>query len=210
MDAQWNLHGEIGTPPQPHAQAPRARANPAVPSSSRTHCPRYPVSLDWRCRMQPEAPAALARTGLVVVACWVLNAPVLLAIRVLWARVGLAVVPPAPLVTAALLSAARASDCRMPPARRRRRQPSRERSISPPPARPLRVRSRSVASGPCPLGCTRHVPCGPCRSPACVWSSCLALRPPCGICRVRVHVLADAAGPRPVRTLIELGRGGLV
>ena len=95
MDAQWNLHGEIGTPPQPHAQASRARANPAVPSSSRTHCPRYPVPLDWWCRMQPEAPAALARTGLVVVACWVLNAPVLLAIRVLWARVGLAVVPPA-------------------------------------------------------------------------------------------------------------------
>ena len=79
--------------------------------------------------MQPEAPAALARTGLVVVACWVLNAPVLLAIRVLWARVGLAVVPPAPLVTAALLSAARASDCRMPPARRRRRQSHSEHVI---------------------------------------------------------------------------------
>ena len=36
--------------------------------------------------MQPEAPAALARTGLVAVACWVLNAPVLLTIRALGTR----------------------------------------------------------------------------------------------------------------------------
>ena len=41
--------------------------------------------------MHPEVPAALARTGLVVVACWVLNAPVLLAIRVLGTCVSLAV-----------------------------------------------------------------------------------------------------------------------
>ena len=44
--------------------------------------------------MQPEVPAALARTGLVVVACWVLNAPVLLAIRVLGTCGPCCVVPP--------------------------------------------------------------------------------------------------------------------
>jgi hypothetical protein len=94
MDAQLILHGDIGTPPQPLAQASRARPNPAAPSSRCAHRPRCPVPLDWRCRMQPEAPAALARTGLVVVACWVLNAPVLLAIRVLGTCGPCCVVPP--------------------------------------------------------------------------------------------------------------------
>ena len=77
--------------------------------------------------MQPEVPAALARTGLVVVACWVLNAPVLLAIRVLGTCGPCCVVPPRRLPSC---EPPAYSDCRMPPARRCRRQPSRERSIS--------------------------------------------------------------------------------
>ena len=68
---------------------------------------------------------------------------------------------------------------------------------------------RSAPSRPVSFSRVRSLPCGPCRSPARVWLSCLALRPPCGICRVRVYVLADAAGPRPVRTLIGLGLGTL-
>ena len=90
--------------------------------SSRVACSLFVVRY-IHVRLQSSSadmPCSFLRVS--TVACWVFNAPVLLAIRVLWARVGFAVVPPAPLVTAALLSAARASDCRMPPARRRRRQ----------------------------------------------------------------------------------------
>jgi hypothetical protein len=117
--------------------------------------------------MQPEAPAVLARTGLVVVTCWVLNAPVLLTIRVLGMCGPCCVVPPRRLPSC---EPPAYSDCRMPPARRCRRQPSRERSISfcaHPPLGPFAsglVQSRPVPamralSFPCP--CLVILSCSP-------------------------------------------------
>ena len=145
--------------------------------------------------MQPEVPAALARTGLVVVACWVLNAPVLLAIRVLGtcgpccvrgaaqtARCPLVSRPPA--LTAACLPLAGAGASHLVSARSRsvpnpRSAPSRPVSLS-------RIRSMSVQLCSCRI--LLRVPCCPCGV------SCCPLHPG-GCCRgplvVRPPVVSD-------------------
>jgi hypothetical protein len=124
--------------------------------------------------MQPEVPAALARTGFVVVACWVLNAPVLLAIRVLGtcgpccvrgaaqtARCPLVSRPPA--LTAACLPLAGAGASHLVSARSRsvpnpRSAPSRPVSLS-------RIRSMSVQLCSCRI--LLRVPCCPCGVSCC-------------------------------------------
>ena len=145
--------------------------------------------------MQTEVPAALARTGLVVVACWVLNAPVLLAIRVLGtcgpccvrgaaqtARCPLVSRPPA--LTAACLPLAGAGASYLVSARSRsvpnpRSAPSRPVSLS-------RIRSMSVQLCSCRI--LLRVPCCPCGV------SCCPLHPG-GCCRgplvVRSPVVSD-------------------
>ena len=145
--------------------------------------------------MQPEVPAALARTGLVVVACWVLNAPVLLAIRVLGtcgpccvrgaaqtARCPLVSRPPA--LTAACLPLAGAGASHLVSARSRsvpnpRSAPSRPVSLS-------RIRSMSVQLCSCRI--LLRVPCCPCGV------SCCPLHPG-GCCRgplvVRPPIVSD-------------------